>query len=340
MKKISVIIPAYKVEKYIADTIQSVLNQTHQNFEIIIVDDGSPDRSFEICQQYTDSRVKIIRQENQGVGVARNTGISCAQGEYIAFLDGDDIWLPEKLEKHVAHLEQSPRVGLSFSCSAFIDENGKPLGIYQMPKLKNITLPHLLCRNPISNASTPVIRREVFEAIKFQDNFDGCKKDAYFDNDINLGGSADIECWFRIAITTPWLIEGIPDVLTLYRLNSDGLSANILKQLESWEKVMSKTRSYAPELINRWEALSKAYQLRYLARRAVRLRDGSTAVTLINSALSAHAYILIQEPRRTLLTLAASYILWCFPKDLFYLIENLALNITGKTQTRKINENQ
>src|SRR4028119_483182 len=105
MKKVSVIIPVYKVEKYVAATVQSVLQQTYKNFELLLIDDGSPDRSVEICQQFTDPRIKIISQTNRGLAGARNTGIRHAQGDYIALLDGDDMWLPNKLEKHIEHLE-------------------------------------------------------------------------------------------------------------------------------------------------------------------------------------------------------------------------------------------
>ncbi|NES42262.1 glycosyltransferase family A protein, partial [Moorena sp. SIO2C4] len=149
MKKVSVIIPVYKVEKYIAATVESVLAQTYKNFELLLIDDGSPDNSIQICQQINDPRIKIIRQDNQGVSAARNTGIRHAQGEYIAFLDGDDLWVPEKLEKHVLHQETSPHVGVSFSYSAFIDETGSPLGIYQIAKTKDITTDYIMCRNPI-----------------------------------------------------------------------------------------------------------------------------------------------------------------------------------------------
>lgn len=181
MKKVSVIIPVYGVEKYIAATVQSVLDQTYTNFEILIIDDASPDKSVEICQKFTDPRIKIIHQANRGLAGARNTGIRHAQGEYLAFLDGDDLWLPQKLEKQIAHLENSPAVGVSFSRSAFINEVGKSLGTYQMPKLKGITTPYLLCRNPVGNGSAPVVRSEVFEAIKFQDNLHGTVEDFYFD---------------------------------------------------------------------------------------------------------------------------------------------------------------
>ncbi len=338
MKKVSVIIPVYKVDNFIAATLQSVLDQTYKNFEILIIDDASPDNSIGICQQFTDHRIKIIHQANRGLAGARNTGIRHAQGEYLAFLDGDDLWLPEKLEKQIAHLENSPTVGVSFSRSAFIDEAGKPLGTYQMPKLKGITTPYLFCRNPVGNGSAALVRKEVFEAIKSQDNLYGTVEDFYFDE--HFRQSEDIECWIRISIQTDWQIEGISEALNLYRVNSGGLSANMLKQLDSWEKVIEKTRSYAPEIVTQWEKLARAYQLRYLARRAVRLQDGSMAVELVNRALATNWRILFEEPRRTLLSMAAAYFLWLLPKSLYSQLETVALKSTGATQRRRILQEQ
>jgi hypothetical protein len=338
MKKVSVIIPVYGVEKYIAATVQSVLDQTYKNFELLIIDDASPDRSIEICQQFTDPRIKIIHQTNRGLAGARNTGIRHAQGEYLAFLDGDDLWLPQKLEKHIAYLENSPAVGVSFSRSAFINEAGKTLGTYQMPNLKGTSTLYLLCRNPVGNGSAAVIRREVFEAIKFQDNLRGTVKNFYFDE--HFRQSEDIECWIRISIKTDWQIEGISEALTLYRVNSGGLSANLLKQLDSWEKVIEKTRSYAPELVTQWETLARAYQLQYLARNAVRLQAGSIAVQLVNRALATNWRILLEEPRRTLLTLAAAYFLWLLPQSVYSSIEAVALKRTGATQRSRILQEQ
>ncbi|OUL33346.1 glucosyl transferase [Nostoc sp. T09] len=338
MKKVSVIIPVYGVEKYIAATVQSVLDQTYKNFELLIIDDASPDRSIEICQQFTDSRIKIIHQANRGLAGARNTGIRHAQGEYLAFLDADDLWLPEKLEQHISHLENSPAVGVSFSRSAFIDETGKSLGTYQMPKLKEITTPYLLCRNPVGNGSAAVIRTEVFEAIKFQDNLHGTIEDFYFDE--HFRRTEDLECWIRISIKTDWQIEGIPEALTLYRVNSDGLSANLLQQLDSWEKVIEKTRSYAPGIVTQSEKLARAYQLQYLARNAVRLQAGAMAVKLINQALVSNWRILLEIPRPTILTLVAAYFLWLLPQSLYSSIETVALKSTGASQKRRILQEQ
>lgn len=338
MKLVSVVVPAYNVEQYITQAIESILAQTYTNFEMLIIDDGSQDRTVEICQTFQDSRIRIIQQQNRGLAGARNTGIRNAQGEYLAFLDSDDCWLPEKLAKHVQHLESASQVGLSFSRSAFIDNQGKSLGIYQMPQLENITPSHLLCRNPIGNGSAPVVRRAVFEDIRFDQEVNGQVEDWYFDE--NFRQSEDIECWLRIAIQTTWQIEGIPEALTLYRVNESGLSANIFKQLDSWEKVIDKTRSYAPELLKSWENLARAYQLRYLARRAVRFKAGDRAVELIHKALKTDFRILFSEPRRTVLTLSAAYLLNMLPTSTYTGIENLVMKTTGFSQKLKIQKDR
>lgn len=327
MKLVSVVVPVYNVELYISQTIQSVLQQTYNNFELLIIDDQSPDRSVAICQQFDDSRIRIVSQNNRGLAGARNTGIREAKGDYIAFLDGDDLWLPEKLAQHVQHLEAEPQVGVSFSRSQFVDSQGRSMGIYQMPKLTEITPDHLLCRNPIGNGSAPVIRREVLEAIKFTDNLHGIEEDFYFDE--HFRQSEDIECWLRIAAQTNWKIEGIPAALTLYRVNGEGLSANILKQLDSWEQMISKHRDRLPELVAAWENPARAYQLRYLARRAVRLKNGNMAVKLVNRALATHSSIIFAEPSRTILTVIAAYLLNFLPLAVYERFETWGLKLTG-----------
>jgi glycosyltransferase involved in cell wall biosynthesis len=333
MKKVSVIIPAYQVENYIGAAIQSVVEQTYDNWELLIIDDGSPDRSVEVCRQFTDPRIKIISQENRGLAGARNTGIRNAQGEYLAFLDGDDVWFSEKLEKHVEHLENSPAVGVSFSPSGFIDEAGNAKGTYLKPKLREISPASLLRDNSIGNGSAAVVRREVLEAIKFQDNRYGTIEEFYFDE--NLRQAEDLDCWLRITIQTHWIIEGIPEELTLYRVNSGGLSASLLKQLTYLEKVIEKTRSYAPELIEQLEGIAKAYHLRYLARSAVRLQDGSMAVKLSHRSLATDWHILREEPSRTLMTLIAAYLLWLLPNPLYRQIRALVLKLKGAISQRR-----
>ena len=107
MKKISVIVPIYKVEKYLSQCLDSIVNQTYSNLEIILVDDGSPDACGEICDYYAgqDKRIKVIHQENSGLSEARNTGIRQATGEYLLFVDSDDWLLPDLCESAVKDME-------------------------------------------------------------------------------------------------------------------------------------------------------------------------------------------------------------------------------------------
>jgi glycosyltransferase involved in cell wall biosynthesis len=335
MPEISVIMPVYKVERFVRAAVESVLAQSFRDFELLIVDDLSPDGSIAICQSFADPRIRVIRHcENRGLAGARNTGIRAARGELLAFIDSDDCWHPDKLARHVEHLAARPAVGVSFSRSAFIDEQGTPNRCYQMPRLTGIGPGYYLCRNPIGNGSAPVIRRAVFDAIRYVGEDHGVSEDCWFDE--RLRRSEDIECWIRIALTTDWLIEGIPEALTLYRLNAGGLSANLLQQLESWEQVIEKTRGYAPDFVARWERPARAFQLRYLARQAIRLHDGRMAMALTHRALGTDPRILLREPGRTLTTLGAAWLLHLSPGGLYPAFERLAQRIIGGLQARRI----
>lgn len=334
MKLVSVVVPVYNVEAYIAETIQSILNQSYSNFEILIVNDGSSDRSIEIIQTFDDPRITVIHQENQGVSAARNRGIAQAKGEYIALIDGDDIWDPEKLQKHVEHLENSPQIGLSFCRSAFIDLKGNPLGIYQMPRLTNIEPHHILCRNPIGNGSVPVIRRAALEAIKHPSTRNNGLSMAYFDE--SLHHLEDVECWLRIALKSQWQVEGIPEALTLYRVNLGGASTKVDQQIASLEKMLVKTATYAPELVENWGSMARAYQIRFLSRRMVSLGNGKKAVQLANQALLTSWKIARDEPRRTFLTLVAAYSLYLLPPFIYKQLEAKGMKMAGLSQQKQI----
>ena len=123
---VSIITPSFNSEKFISQTIYSVLNQTHQNWELLIIDDCSTDETFSIISNfaYQDSRIKIFKlDKNSGAGVARNFAIQQASGNYIAFLDADDLWKPEKLEKQIGFMEEQ-KIPFTFSFYETIDEAG------------------------------------------------------------------------------------------------------------------------------------------------------------------------------------------------------------------------
>ncbi len=120
MPKISIITPAYNAERTILETIESVQNQTFSNFELIVINDGSKDRTLDLLQTIKDERLKIFSYENGGVAIARNRGLSHATGDFIAFIDADDLWTPDKLELQLAALQKHPEAGVAYSWTYFM----------------------------------------------------------------------------------------------------------------------------------------------------------------------------------------------------------------------------
>lgn len=128
MNKVSVIIPAYNQGHYLDQAIQSVLEQTHRNLEVIVVDDGSTDDTATVAQSFADARVRYIYQENCGLSAARNAGLRHASGEFVSFLDSDDQFLPRKLELLLANLADHPEAGLAAGQAIPIDQAGQRIG--------------------------------------------------------------------------------------------------------------------------------------------------------------------------------------------------------------------
>ncbi len=305
MPNVSIVVPAYNTLRTLPETVASLLAQTYGDLEVIVVDDGSSDGTADWVRAQTDPRLRLVRQLNRGLAGARNGGIIAARGDLIGFCDGDDLWEPEKLKQHVDLLARHPEIGVSFSASLLVDEANRSLGIIQAPRLTDLGAHDILLRNPVGNGSSPVIRAEVFREIAYRPN--GQSRDWFFDE--TLRQSEDIECWVRIALTTAWDFGGLAEPLTRYRVVSSGLSANLDKQYATWTQMADKLRVLAPEFAQTWLPAAQAYQLRYLARRAVSLGDGRAAARLLVEAFRASRHPLVFEPRKTLITMAATALL-------------------------------
>ena len=324
---VSVIIPMYNVERYIEQCINSVLAQTYPHFEIICVDDGCLDSTVVLVKKFKDPRIQLVCQTNKGLAAARNTGINAALGMYIALLDADDYWAPKKLELHVRHLQFNPKVGVSYSASLFINENGEPMGVGQYPKLKNISAQDILCRNPVGNGSAAVIRRSALAEIGVLDVVQHRFEVNYFDPEFHQ--SEDIECWLRLALNTDWQFEGIQEALTYYRVNTNGLSANVERQFDSWKKVIAKNQEHHQTFFKKWRSLAEAYQDRYLARRALQSGDSLQALKMIHIALLRDARILFQEPIRTLVTYGCC-LLSILPQGIYKRLQSAGMWLLGR----------
>lgn len=205
---ISIIVPVYNAEKFIRETIQSVLDQTYTNFELLLVDDCSRDKSAEVIESFEDERVILLRQEqNAGAYAARNRGLKEAKGRYIAFLDSDDCWEPCKLEHEMAFMERES-AGFVFTGYEFADENCVGTGkVVRVPRTINF-------KQALSNTtiftSTVLIDRE-----KIPDELIEMPHIA----------SEDTATWWRI-LKAGHVGYGLDENLVRYRRSGNSLSAN------------------------------------------------------------------------------------------------------------------
>ncbi len=211
MSLISVIIPAYNAEKTILETIKSLQKQTFSNFELIVVNDGSTDKTLELLSKIEEPRLRVFSYENGGLPVARNRGIAHAVGEYITFIDADDLWTPDKLELQLAALQQSPESGVAYSWTAFIDEKGKFLYAGKPPYFEGNVYPQLLVVNFVASGSNILVRRKFIE---FVGSFDPSLKSAE-DWDYNI----------RLAAQCPFVV--VSKYQILYRKSSQTMSSKV-----------------------------------------------------------------------------------------------------------------
>lgn len=222
---ISVIIPAYNASEYIGRTLTSVINQSYQNIEILVIDDGSIDETLSIVRYYAglDSRIVLIKQANQGVAAARNHGIKASQGEFIAPLDADDIWHKDNLQKKLQRfLVQDTSLGMVYSWSADIDERDHLTGHTYVARYFGHVLPGLCLSNFIGNASSTMIRSECFNQI-------GGYSSELKEN--NAQGAEDWDLYLRIAMH--YQVQVIPEVLVGYRQLMNSMSKNTVAMMQS-----------------------------------------------------------------------------------------------------------
>ncbi len=208
---ISVIMPAYRAALTVREAIDSVLAQTDPNWELIVINDCSPDDTAEIVKTYlSDPRIRLLENaENSGVSLTRKKGVDAAAGDWIAFLDSDDKWAPEKLEKQRALQEQSG-AELLFTGSTFMDENGKPIDWY-LHAPAEISYRKLLDQNVISNSSVLVKKSIYLEHAAMNDSI-----------------HEDFACWLG-ALRAGCRARGIDEPLLIYRLSASSRSGNKIK---------------------------------------------------------------------------------------------------------------
>jgi len=253
MPKISVVIPAYNNEETIARTIASVLNQTFADFELIIINDGSQDATLDIINQFEDARIKVFSYPNQGTSASRNSGISHSTGEYVSFLDADDIWLPEKLEMQLKVLQENLEAKVAYSWIDYIDENDDFIVSGSHQSFSGEIYEQLLMKNFLENGSNPLIEKQALLKV------------GEFDK--SVFGSEDWDMWLRLAYKFKFV--AVPKVQILYRIRENSGSCNVTRQEKVCLEVLQRAYTRLPSKDERiWNASHKNIY-RYLTCKAL-----------------------------------------------------------------------
>jgi glycosyltransferase involved in cell wall biosynthesis len=259
MPKVSVIIPTYQRANIVSQAIKSVLAQTYQDYEIIVVNDGSTDNTPEALGQF-GNEIKIIHQTNQGLSAARNTGIRASQGDYIAFLDDDDLWETHKLETQIPILESQHKIGLIYSDMFFFSGQDLLPGSYNTsyPTPPIQLLWNLFYQNYIP-VPTVVVRRECLDEVGLFDE--------------TLTSCEDYDLWLRIIAKFP--IHFVNDLLARYRLSENSMSQNIERMIFNCLRVKEKALNNNPQLQQfPLYYLDRCYYIYYLELTRVYIQQG------------------------------------------------------------------
>jgi len=238
MSKVSVIVPAYQAEATLRRTLHSVLEQTHGDLEILVINDGSADNTLKVAEEIasSDKRIKLFGHDNAGVAASRNLGIERATGEFIAPIDADDIWHPRKLEMQLARLAQAgPQVGLVYNWYRAVNAQDHVRLASASPCVEGYCLHRHLAYNFIGNGSTPLIRRSALGDLRYEPNL--ALADA--------GGCEDY--LLQLQIAKRWEFALVPAWLTGYRKAGYTMSSDSARMIRSHVAVFELLRDSVPD---------------------------------------------------------------------------------------------
>ncbi len=253
MPIISVIIPVYNGEKTIKNTIESVLKQTFTDFELIIINDGSQDSTLAVIDNIQDSRKKVFSYPNAGVSESRNRGLEQSTGEYIAFLDADDLWTPDKLEAQFKALQENPNAAVAYSWSDWIDESGQFLRAGGHITVNGKAYPNLLLRDFVESGSNPLIRRQALTEV------------GSFDPSVTP--AEDWDMWLRLAARYEFI--AVPSPQILYRISPNSASFNIWKMEAGSLRTIERAFAQAPASLQHLKREVLGNRYKYLTFKAL-----------------------------------------------------------------------
>jgi glycosyltransferase involved in cell wall biosynthesis len=237
---VSIVLPVYNGESHVGGTLDSALGQTYRHIEVLVVDDGSRDRTLDIVQARAtdDSRVRVITQTNHGVAAARNTAVAAARGEFVAPLDADDVWDPTKIERQVRRMiEVGETTGLVYCWWISIDVDGAILDSSPRWRIEGHASEMLLQVNYTGNASVPLFRRRYLEQA------------GGYDVTLHERDGQGAEDWdLALKVAERSRVAVVPSLLVGYRRRQDSMSSRSDRMWRSHNLVMNAARKRRPEL--------------------------------------------------------------------------------------------
>jgi glycosyltransferase involved in cell wall biosynthesis len=222
MATVDVIIPAFNAAKYLAVAMESVVSQTFEDWQILLVDDGSTDNTAEVVAPFLDrfgSRIRYIKQNNRGLPAARNTAIRASTSEFLALLDADDVWMPCRLAESLKALAERPQAGLAYGLITIIDPEGRILTTFEgNPRhTEGHIAPHIYMRKVELPCPTITFRRKCVDEVGLFDE--------------TMRSTEDRDLWLRIALR--YEVAFVPKVLASYRASPGSMSTNSQRMLEA-----------------------------------------------------------------------------------------------------------
>ncbi|NJL01798.1 MAG: glycosyltransferase [Spirulinaceae cyanobacterium SM2_1_0] len=253
MPTISIVTPAYNAQQTIGATIESVLAQTYRDFELIIVDDGSQDETAAVVRGYDDPRIRLYVNSNTGAAASRNHGFTVSTGDYIAFLDADDLWLPGKLAMQLQALQAHQEASVAYSWTDWIDTDGQPLRHGGYATFSGDVLAPLLVVNFLEHGSNPLIRRAAVIAVG---GFDA-----------TLPASQDWDFYLRLAARYQFV--NVPVVHIFYRVSPNSISTDLPRLERSCTEMLARAFASAPSQLQYLRSQSFGNLYKYLTFRAL-----------------------------------------------------------------------
>lgn len=253
MPLISVIIPVYNGEETIQQTIESVLNQTFTDFELIVINDGSQDKTLDVISKIQEPRIKVFSYLNAGVSASRNRGVTHAAGEYISFIDADDLWTPDKLEAQIKALQENPQAAVAYSWTDWIDESGQIIGKGVHFSITGDVYGRLLLNDFMGSGSNVLIRKQALAEV-------GCFEES-------LVHAEDWDLWIRLAARYHFV--AVPSPQVLYRKSTNSASMSVLKMEVGSLKVIERAYAQVPDSLKYLKRDTLGNRYKYLTWKAL-----------------------------------------------------------------------